>query len=288
MENLKTQTYPGGDWPPRNLSGGNQYYVYDMDPKIVNDPAYADLIDDAFLDIPSISIITDNYNLFDASYGIYSRADQHGYDWERECNLEMFDPNGSAGFNINAGVRIRGGWSRHNNYPKHAFRLFFREEYGYPKLNFPLFEDEGVSQFDKIDLRTAQNYSWANGASKYNTFVREVFARDAQKDSGQPYTRSRYYHLFINGMYWGLYQTQERSEARFAESYFGGQKEDYDIIKVNGVNYERNVIATDGNMEKWTEIFEFTKKGFVSNEDYFRMEGKDANGNPQVGGEVYI
>jgi len=288
LDQVKTQEYPGGNWPPENLSGSSQYYVYDMDPQVVNNPLYADQIDDALLDIPSISIVTDNNNLFDPGYGIYARADQHGYEWERECSVELFYPDGSEGFNVNAGLRIRGGWSRHNNYPKHAFRLFFREEYGYSKLNYPLFEDEGVARFDKIDLRTAQNYSWANGASKYNTFVREVFARDSQRDSGQPYTRSRYYHLYINGVYWGLYQTQERAEEGFAAEYFGDQKEDYDVIKPNGVDYQRNVIATSGTIDKWEEIFELTQNGFESNEDYFRMEGKDKNGNPAPGGEVYV
>lgn len=289
LENVKTQTHPGGDWPAENLSIRNvQYYSYDMDSLVVNDPAYTDLIDDALLDIPSVSLITDNYNLFDPSYGIYERADQHGYEWERECSVELFHPDGSEGFKVNAGLRIRGGWSRHYNYPKHAFRLFFREEYGNTKLNYPLFEDEGVERFDKIDLRCAQNYSWANGASKYNTFVREVFARDAQKDSGQPYTRSRYYHLYINGLYWGLYQTQERAEASFASEYFGDQKEAYDVIKPNGIDYLRNVIATTGTIDKWQEIFDLTQAGYVSNEDYFNIEGKDANGNAKPGGEVYV
>ena len=50
---------------------------------------------------------------------------------------------------------------------------------------------------------------------------------------GQPYTRSRAYHLYLNGMYWGLYQTQERPEASYAESYFGGDKDNYDVVKVN-------------------------------------------------------
>ena len=38
---------------------------------------------------------------------------------------------------------------------------FFRQEYGDGELNYPLFGSEGVDEFDKVDLRTAQNYSWA-------------------------------------------------------------------------------------------------------------------------------
>ena len=105
------------------------------------------------------------------------------------------------------GLRIRGGYSRSNGNPKHAFRLFFRNEYGAGKLEFPLFGDEGVDTFDGFDLRTTQNYSWSFDGSGQNTFLRDVFSRDVQRELGQPYTRSRYYHLYINGQYWGLYQT---------------------------------------------------------------------------------
>ncbi|MCK4750185.1 MAG: CotH kinase family protein, partial [Bacteroidales bacterium] len=289
LDKVKTQSHPGGNWPPQNLSDrSKQYMDYDMDPDVVNSGQYAGQMDAALLDIPSISVVTDNANLFDPLIGIYVNAEGQGYEWERECSVELINPDHSEGFNVNAGLRIRGGWSRHNDYPKHAFRLFFREEYGNSKLIFPLFEDEGVSEFDKVDLRCAQNYSWANSGGKYNTYVREVFTRDSQKDAGQPYTRSRYYHLYLNGMYWGVFQTQERSEARFASDYFGDNKEEYDVIKRSGLNYSSDIVATDGTTDKWEEIFEFTKQGFTSNEKYYRLEGKDAEGNGIPGAEVYV
>lgn len=50
---------------------------------------------------------------------------------------------------------------------------------------------------------------------------------------GQPYTRGRYYHLYLNGMYWGLFQTEERPDADYAETYFGDGDDDYDVIKVS-------------------------------------------------------
>jgi hypothetical protein len=217
-----------------------------MDPDVVNDSRYSSSIKVSLLGIPSISVVTDMAGLFDPSVGIYVNADGHGLDWERFSSVELINPDGSSGFHVNAGLRIRGGWSRHDDFPKHSFRLFFREAYGVPKLEFPLFGDEGVSEFDKIDLRCEQNYSWANWSGEHNTMVREVFSRDSQRDMGQPYTRSRYYHLYLNGMYWGVYQTQERSEARYASDYLGGSKEDYDVVKVNTENYAYRIEATDG------------------------------------------
>jgi len=286
LDHVKTQKHPGGNWPTYNVNG--QILDFEMDPDVVNSGLYSGEIDDALLDIPSVSVVTELESLFDPLAGLYVNAEGHGLEWERMCSVELINPDGSPGFTINAGLRIRGGWSRHNDYPKHAFRLFFRGEYGAAKLEYPLFGDEGVSQFDKIDLRCEQNYSWANYDREHNTLVREVFSRDTQRDMGQPYTRSRYYHLYLNGMYWGIYQTQERSEARFAADYFGDSAADYDVIKVNTENYVYRIEATDGTMDSWEKIYNLCKAGFASNASYFGLEGKDAWGNPLKGSEVLL
>ncbi|TFH27474.1 MAG: T9SS type A sorting domain-containing protein [Bacteroidia bacterium] len=282
LEKVRTQSYPGGGWPTSSVNG--QIIDLNMDPNIVNSSAYGGKINQSLIDIPSISVVTDLDNLFDWQTGIYVNAEGHGHAWERECSVELIPSDGSEGFSVNAGLRIRGGWSRHPDFPKHAFRLFFRSEYGDAKLHYPLFGEEGVDSFDKIDLRTAQNYAWSSGDSR-NTFMRDVFSRDTQRDMNQPYTRSSFYHLYLNGMYWGLFQTQERAEARFAESYFGGAVEDYDVIKVNTENYNYTLEATDGNSDHWFEIYTMW---FASNQEYFRLEGKDQFGHPVKGGQVHV
>lgn len=283
-EKVRTQKWPGGSWPQNSVYG--QIIDLEMDPDVVEDPIYSSLLPGSLLGIPAVSIVTDNKNLFDPASGIYVNAKGHGLEWERECSVELIYPDGQEGFSINAGLRIRGGYSRNDEFPKHAFRLFFREKYGYDKLRYPLFGDEGVDMFDKIDLRSEQNYSWSNGQSN-NSMVREVFSRDTQRDMGQPYTRSRYYHLYLNGMYWGLYQSQERSEARYGQSYFGGSEDDYDVIKVNTENGYL-VEATDGSLDSWKSLYNMCNKGFSSDADYFRIEGRDAYGKPVRGGEIMV
>lgn len=287
IDKVKTQSYPGGGgWPSTSVIN-DQMIDLSVDSRVTSDSRYTNLIDDAFYEIPTISIITDIENLFDPASGIYVNAGGHGFGWEKDCSVELINPDKSEGFNVNAGLRIRGGWSRHGDFPKHAFRLFFRKEYGNAKLYFPLFGNEGVSEFDKIDLRCEQNYAWSNGDSR-NTAVREVFSRDTQRDMGQPYTRSRYYHLFLNGMYWGLYQTQERSEARYASDYFGDKSENYDVIKVNTENWGYTIEATDGDLTAWQKLYYACNSGFGSNKNYFKLEGKTFDGKPDPSGEVQV
>ncbi|MBN2132607.1 MAG: lamin tail domain-containing protein [Sedimentisphaerales bacterium] len=266
---------PGPAWPSGSVNG--QVIDYGMDPDVVNAPSYKNLIDDALLSIPSVSLVTDLDNLFDPAKGIYVNAGREGRDWERPVSVELICPDGSEGFQINAGIRIRGGFSRTGGNPKHSFRLFFRSEYGPPALKYALFGAEGADEFENLDLRTAQNYAWSLQSSnpgEKNTFIREVLCRDLQRETGKPYTRSRYYHLYINGQYWGLYQSQERSEASYAATYFGGEDDDYDVVKAD--NYRTSY--TDGSIDDWNLLWTLCQRGFESDLEYYAVQGKRPDG----------
>lgn len=274
---------PGPQWPvPRNQGYSYQYYDYGMDPDVCNDPAYREVIPEALTSIPSISIVTDLGNLFDPDSGIFANAFGRSLEWERPASIELLNPDGTQGFQINGGIRIRGGWSRHPDNPKHAFRLFFRDEYGEKKLHFPLFGDEGADEYDKVDLRTSQNYAWAykgegDDSGRHNTMLRDVFSRDTQRDMGMPYTRSRYYHLYLDGVYWGLFQTQERADADYAETYLGGSEEEYDVIKKDP---ERGIVeANDGFIDTYNDLWSIARDGFDNDEDYYRVQGLNPDGS---------
>jgi hypothetical protein len=276
-----TGTPPAGFPRATNING--QELDYGMDPQIVNSATWGPLLKDALTQVPSISLVMDIDDLLGSTRGIYTHANNRGRAWERPVSVELLQPDDSEGFQIDAGLRIRGGFSRAGSNPKHAFRLFFRNQYGAGKLEFPLFGDEGTDEFDGIDLRTTQNYSWAFQGDGRNTFVRDVFSRDVQGAMGQPYTRSRFYHLYINGQYWGLFQTQERAEASFAASYFGGEPEDYDVVKSAGSvgGYANEV--TDGTMDAYERLADYfyQARGLsdANMDAYWRAQGMNPDGS---------
>jgi hypothetical protein len=264
-------------WP---ASWGANTKDYGMDPDIVNSTTYRDQIIPALKSLPSFCVVTELKNLFDATTGIYANPAQDGRDWEKPCSLELVYPDGTKGFQVNAGIRIRGGFSRSTGNPKHAFRFFFRETYGATKLKYPLFGNAGTDEFDAFDLRTFQNYSWSFQGDGTGVFIRDQFSRDTQLAMGRQGERGNYYHLYINGQYWGLYNTCERPEAAYAATYYGGNKEDYDVIKVEAGPYAIN--ATDGDLNAWTRLYTAARAGLTNNAAYFKLEGRNADGTPNV------
>src|SRR6266568_3593112 len=287
--NVDTETYifvndvirqsPDGAPPPGwPGSWGANVVDYGMDPNVVNAPAYSGTIVNDLKTIPSYCIVTDLPNLFDPANGIYANPSGDGLAWERPASIELIYPDGTKGFQIDAGLRIRGGYSRSTGNPKHAFRFFFRTRYGASKLNYPAFANQnGAKSFDGFDLRTFENYSWSFDGDPRFIGLRDQFSRDAQLAMDQPAERGDFYHLYINGQYWGLYNTDERAEAAYGASYFGGNKEEYDVVKVDtGAGY--TIFATDGNMDAWTRLWMAATNGFASNADYFKIQGLNADG----------
>ncbi len=262
-------------WP---TSWGANVRNYGMDPDIVDSPIYRDQVIPALKSLPSFCVVTELKNLFDPATGIYANPGQDGRDWERPCSLELVYPDGTKGFQIDAGIRIRGGFSRSTDNPKHALRFFFRDVYGPTTLKFPLFGDEGTDEFDAFDLRTFQNYSWSFQGDGQGVFIRDQFSRDTQLAMGRQGERGKYYHLYINGQYWGLYNTCERPEAAYAATYYGGNKEDYDVVKVEAGPYTIN--ATDGDMAAWTRLHNAARAGLTNNAAYFKLEGRGPDGAP--------
>lgn len=276
LENVKTQVYPGGDWPDSQVNG--QVFDYEIDSRVVNDTRYKGIFTSAMNSIPTVSLVTDNKYLFSQDSGIYVNAYNHGELWERPASIELINTDNTEDFSSNVGVRIRGGYSRSPDNPKHAFRIFFNNSYGKKTLKFPLFGADAAQEFKKIDLRCAQNYSWSFAADNMYTNAQDEFCRDAQGIMGHPYTRSRYCHLYLNGMYWGLYEFMERPEANFASSYVGGDKDNFDVIKIatdNGYNIE----ATDGNLDGWQKLYNLINLDLSIKTNYYKVLGMNERGN---------
>ena len=151
-----------------------------------------------------------------------------------------------------------------------------------------------TTSFQKIDLRTAQNYSWSFQGDASNTFVTDVLNRENQAALGQQATRSTWVHVYLNGQYWGLYQTQERADANFGASYFGGEADNYDVLKPERGPYQN--IATDGNFEAYNALYQQAlaraadgvTPAFVDDAAYLRAQGLNPDGTDNPNYETLL
>ena len=240
---------------------------YEMDPEIVEAPAYAEVVDDALLAIPTISLVTDLEYLFDPGTGIYMNPEASGVAWERPVSVELLLPDGAAGFQIDAGLRIQGGASRlPTKSPKHSFRLLFKGIYGDTKLDYALFGDDAATDFDTIVLRAGFNQSWIHhnlglgdqrGRAQY---LRDQWAKETQLAMGGLAAHNSYAHLYINGIYWGLYNPTERPDAAFAAACLGGDKADYDALNSG------ELVA--GDSDAWNQLFALANAGVGTEAKY--------------------
>ena len=210
----------------------------------------------ALTSAPTICMSTDVGNLVNAATGIYTNPGQHSLFWERPVSVEYLNTGGTSEFQINCGARIRGGYSRSTGNPKHAFHLYFRGSLYDGSLSYKIFGNSGASTFNQIDMRSEENNSWSFDGSNQNSLMREEWGRVTQADMGQPGSRNGYFHLYINGIYWGIYNWDERPEADFGASYLGANKATTDTLKSSGGsgNPSYTTETTDGTIAAWNSL----------------------------------
>lgn len=232
---------------------------YEMDPDVVNDERYRDTIKDDLRSLPTVSLVLDPDDLWDEERGIYSNTTEHGIEWERAGSIELFHPDGTTEFQVDAGVRVHGGFGRRPAATaKHSFRLLFKGEYGPTRLNYPWFGEDEVSSFDSVVLRANYNYSWGRGnrggsqtGADY-TMITDRWAAETQKEMGGLSTNGTFVHLYVNGLYWGVYNPNERIDSTFISEHLGGNKEDYDVVAHDGL--------VDGDLDAWNEMVAITRE----------------------------
>jgi hypothetical protein len=251
---------------PRTWLGGNKYahHDYEMDPVVVNDPAYSSMIVDSLKAIPTMSLVT-------------GRAAMDTYYWgsgESPASIELIypaDPDNS--------IQAECGVEPHShNRLKRSLRLNFRAAYGDSKFKSDIFEraplngDSAGKSINKIVLRGGNNRCWARiWNPEKTTYTMGQWFRDTQIAMSGVGSHGTFVHLYINGIYWGLYNPVERPDAAFAALYLGGDDEDYYSVSHGG---SHGGSATRYNYLKNTLIHKdmLDPKNYAEMKEYLNVE----------------
>jgi hypothetical protein len=247
---------------------------YEMDPRVITNSAYAALAAQGLTNLPTLSIVAEIDDVFSSNRGIYANPNPLLGDrslWERPASAELLMPDGSAGFRMNAGLRIHGSTSRDPNWThKHSLRLFFRSTYDGP-LKYQLFSDSPADRFKTLVLSAGFNTSWNDlyeSEGLQAQFVRDQFCSDLQLAMNHPSSHARYVNLYLNGLYWGLYAVHERTDDDFAATYFGGDNSEYDVVRNTQGFFE--VVAGDTNA--WFSMMALVNGNLSDNAQYEQIQ----------------
>jgi hypothetical protein len=250
---------------------------------------YAATIKNDLLDIPTMSLVMDMDDIFGPN-GIYSNPTFEGVGSERATSVELIYPDGSStGFQIEAGIEIHGGaFKSHGLSRKHSFRLSFKGEYeGNTELEYPLFGPDATDSFDTIVLRMDSNdgYAW-NAAGASAQYARDEWGRRSQAALGQHAIHGTRVHLYINGVYWGIYNPTERADASFSASYYGGEKHEWDATNSGD--------PVDGDMAAWNTLVSLSQAVSSAPTEaqktaaYMRVLGLNPDGSENASFEAYL
>src|SRR5687768_3176841 len=172
---------------------------YEMDPEIVDDPAYAPQMLDALKALPIMSVAIKIDDMFGPVNGIYTHPLNRGPQWEKPCSLEFIPVDGKNDFQVNAGIQIQGNAAREPvKTGKHPMRVTFKGDYGPKSLDYKMFPDSPVSKFDTLILRADFGYSWLhwNPAQRARAQrIRDAWVKDTMRAMGGLASHNRYVQI---------------------------------------------------------------------------------------------
>lgn len=253
--NVDTQTYiflddvigQDASGVPTTSSWGYAGPDWEIDPNVVSSVGAENLKAD-LQSIPTMSLVMDWEALFgDGSsgdgHGVYTQTDRwRNKSDERYASLEYFTADLAEEFQIDSVVEIQGHSSTNRwRSDKLSFEVKFKQPYDTKLESNSLFGnsvadgENAANDFDSLVLDAQYNYTFhVNNTSTqgpYATYIHDQVVADLQNLAGGEAAHGRWVHLYINGLYWGIYNAHERPTDAFAEEYYGGDKDDYLVVK---------------------------------------------------------
>ncbi len=194
----------------------------------------------AVTNLPSLYLntLTDD-DWFGQTNGIYANTMEE--TWAKQCDIKYINPDGSINFARQCEVEIAGCSSRDPvRIKKHSLNVKFKSATG-GVLTYPIFGPDAAPTFKSLRLAAGNNITWAcnfDSQAYRAQYVRDQYANDLQLLMGYASVHGKFVHLYINDIYWGIYGIREKPDEDWCKSYYGGNKNNYDVIKNTCVGTE--------------------------------------------------
>lgn len=210
--------------------------------------------------LPIISLSVPPSLLFDPEEGFFMLGGQAvdtlwskpgANFWSRDeiaIHTEIFESDGQCVFRSPTGLRLFGGMSR--LFPQKSLALVVDERYGENKIKHRLFGKKGPKSFKFITLRNS-------GSDFGKTHFRDALMTgllhkwDIDKQAYRPA------HVYINGLYWGIYNMREKVNSRFLADRHDVEKDSIDLI-------EHHLFLKQGSSRHYRRMLDYLNKHDLS------------------------
>jgi hypothetical protein len=226
---------------------------YQMDPDVVGPGGkdlfgglYAGTIRDDLQAVPTVSLVMAKDDWF-GTKGIYINQSQDGT--ERVASLEYIDPATGDAFQVNCAIAMQGGVTGGGTSLQRwkTFKLSMRPRFkpytddgsptgGPSELENRVFFDSPAASLNTLVLDAVTNHSWLHSGVEQQqtaTYIQDQYVADLHNALGGHSPHGTYAHVYIDGLYWGMYYLHERPDHTWAAQTFGGDASEYDAIKHN-------------------------------------------------------
>lgn len=200
-----------------------------------------------YQDMNVMSIVTAPENLFDYDTGIYvlgrkydnnldedgnplwenANSYNHGIEWERPVDIQIFSTERDVLLRQSCGVRIQGGSSR--AYLPKSLNLYARDNYSLATRFYTDLFGTGYMA-DTVTLT-------AGGQDAIVKF-RDMLVSTLSKDKNFSTMNYEPYVMFLNGEYWGAYWLTERYTDTYLSYYYGVDADNIIMMKNNKLTRE--------------------------------------------------
>ncbi len=228
------------------------------------------LIDEA-TEIAILNVQSKPENFWDDETGIYVHGtngtldycdnviNNWNQDWERPCELSFYEPDGTQGFRVNAGMKIGGACSR--NLKMKSLNFFMRNgDYGDELIDYKIFPNSDITEFRRIKIR--------NSGTDWN----EMLFRDGMNQLILENTVDldlmdyRPVRVYLNGEYWGIHGVREMYNKYYIESHHGVDPNNIDLL---GDPYGPGSHVREGDFVAYDNMIDFIENNGLEDDAHF-------------------
>ena len=217
------------------------------------------ILEDKNFNIPILSVVTDNANIFGADYGIFVQGNGNGargrgqsskcnwnMEWDRPVSMEYFENGEEVCFSQEVNMAPCGGWSR--AWTPHSFKLKANKVYGLKYLPYAFFPNKPYNKNKTLQVRNGGNDT---SCRIIDPALQEIVSRSGLDVDGQQYQPA---FVYINGSLYDVLNIREPNNKHFAYANKGLDDDEMDQFEYSPDSAYVQMTGTRDAFERLYEL----------------------------------